>query len=188
MRFLKALRLWLVVPAVLAFQPTRLGCPSTSSILTNDRVPTTTNGCQLQTSRQRRLSSLRARRKPKAGGESDAVDDLSQLLTLTLLTQLLPGADVKSVVRRQVKALCFWPWSRARFAGCDERLRSTQPRENLASTDTAFPVPLYLLLLLLLLLLSLLCCSAAAFGSRSPLCCTRTPKRSRTSSPRCRPR
>jgi hypothetical protein len=104
---LKALRLWLVVPAVLAFQPIRLGCPSTSSVVTNDRVPTT-YGCQaLQTIRQHRLSSLRARQNPNIGGESDAIDDLSQLLTLTLLTQLLPGADVKSVVRRQVKALCL---------------------------------------------------------------------------------
>jgi hypothetical protein len=102
---LKALRLWLVVPAVLAFQPIRLGCPSTSRV--PFRVPTT-YGCQaLQTIRQHRLSSLRARRNPKIGGESDAIDDLSQLLTLTLLTQLLPGADVKSVVRRQVKALCL---------------------------------------------------------------------------------
>jgi len=99
MGFTNALFLPLVLPAALAFQSFLLDRRSTIRTIPIDRYVAVEFGFQSRTVRGYSLNtcSLRARLRRQAGCSIDNIDDFR------VLADLLPGADVKSIVRRQVK-------------------------------------------------------------------------------------
>jgi len=87
-----------LLPAALAFQSILLGRASTIRATPNGRNLATESGFRSPTLRGFSLNtlSIRARLQRQASSGIDDVDDLR------VLADLLPGADVKSIVRRQV--------------------------------------------------------------------------------------